>query len=90
MLIKVFTKNANNKIELSEKELKDLLDEAYWDGYYSTQHGITYTYTSPKLRWEPYVFTNNTSSECTINSNTTITNDSTIGTDLRMTFDGDH
>ena len=34
-MIKVFTLNKNGKIELTEKELKELLDEAYWEGYKS-------------------------------------------------------
>ena len=32
MMIKVFTTDKNGKIVLSGKELKELLDEAYWEG----------------------------------------------------------
>ena len=44
-MIKVFTLNENNKIELTQKELKKLLDDVYWEGYRDNNH--TYIYTSP-------------------------------------------
>ena len=59
MKIKVFVLNKNNKIELTEKELKELLDDAYNEGrkshvfcwepptittpYYTTADNITLT-----------------------------------------------
>ena len=43
-MIKVFTLNKNNKIELTKKELEDILNEAYWDGYNTRS---TWTYTTP-------------------------------------------
>ena len=46
MLIKVFTKNINGKIELTEEELRRILDEAYWEGYNNKQSNII-TWTSP-------------------------------------------
>jgi len=41
-MIKVFTKEKDGKIHLSEKELKDLLDEAYWEGYRANTHTWVY------------------------------------------------
>ena len=46
MKVKVFTKNKDGKIELTEKELKELLDEVYWEGYWSNSR-YQYTWTSP-------------------------------------------
>ncbi len=54
-MIKVFTTNKNGKIELTVKELKDLLDEAYWDGYRANG---TFTYSTPNYG-TPYVYTAN-------------------------------
>ena len=48
MLIKVFTKNINGKIELTEEELRKILDEAYWEGYGDRHLGGTITWTSPE------------------------------------------
>ena len=63
-MIKVFTLNKNKKIELTEKELKTLLDEAYWEGYNAKN---TYIYSSPgSTPVSPYYYT-------TISSNGTIT-----------------
>lgn len=47
MLTKVFTKNKNDKIEFTEKELKELLDEIYEYGYKEGKGQKIYTYTSP-------------------------------------------
>ena len=53
MIIEIFTKNENGKIEFTETELKELLDKVHKDGYnegkrkayyYTTPH---YTSTSP-------------------------------------------
>lgn len=96
-MIKVFTKNKNNKIELSEKELKELLDEAYWDGYRSNTS--TYVYSSPlRSWWDPYVYTttgtsvtlsNNITTEDNITLNTTASNN--LNADTKITWqNGDH
>ena len=53
MMIKVFTTDKNGKITLSAKELKELLDEAYWEGYRNNNH--SWTYTTPS--WSPYYYT---------------------------------
>ena len=60
-MIKIFTKNKNDKIELSVKELKELLDEAYWDGWRANT-GVTYTYTTPCING-PYVWTSASSGD---------------------------
>lgn len=52
-MIKVFTTNKNGKIELTKDELKNLLDEAYWDGYMAKS--TVYTYQPEK--WPPYQWT---------------------------------
>ena len=44
-MIKVFTLNKNGKIELTEKELKQLLDNVYWEGY--KDNNKSWTYTTP-------------------------------------------
>ena len=46
-MIKVFTLNKNNKIELTKEELESLLNESYWEGYNKTN---CWTYTSPSYR----------------------------------------
>ena len=67
-MIKVFTLNKNKKIELTEEELKKLLDEAYWEGYRANSH--TWTYTTPN--WAPYTWWS--TSSCSTNSNSTDSN----------------
>lgn len=62
-MIKVFTTNKDGKIELTAKELKELLDEAYWEGHRA--NNFTYVYNTPN--WSPYC----TTSATTINSTAT-------------------
>lgn len=58
-MIRVFTLNKNNKIELTKEELQKLLDESYWDGYRANDH--SWTYNSPSLTVSsPYVKTTET------------------------------
>ena len=64
MMIKVFTTDKDGKITLSGKELKELLDEAYWEGYRSNTSG-TIIYKTPS--WSPYWYST------TATGNTTIT-----------------
>lgn len=45
MMIKVFTLNKNNKIELTKEELEKLLNQSFQEGYYKNNH--TYIYSSP-------------------------------------------
>lgn len=91
MMIKIFTKNKNNKIELTEKELKDLLDEAYWDGYRANTE-TTYTYATPHRWYDPYVCTA-TSTGVTLSNNIVDTSNFTTTATLnnsQTTKEGDH
>lgn len=67
-MIKVFTLNENKKIELTEDELKKLLDESYWEGY-NKANSNTYTYTSPWYT-SPWYTTTTANSTVTLTSNT--------------------
>ena len=66
------TINKNNKIQLSEKELKQLLDEVYWEGYKdgSSSH---WTYTTPNYAynyhptWKDYITCTTTTNSEQIN-----------------------
>ena len=51
-MIKVFTLNKNNKIELTKEELESLLNESYWEGYSRK----CWTYTTPSWTYttSPY------------------------------------
>ena len=79
MFIKCFTKNKNNKIELTEQELKELLDEVYKYGY-NEGNEKTYWYTSPtgiptKPWWYEITTSTSTSTSTDTNDNTTKSND---------------
>ena len=67
MIIKVFQKNKNGKIEFTQKELETLLNEVYWDGYRANS---TWTWTTP-LSY-PITTTN-------LEKNTTATTTITVG-----------
>lgn len=54
-MIKVFTLNRNEKIELTKKQLEQLLNESYWEGYNSKKNTY-WTYTSPSIT-NPYPYT---------------------------------
>ncbi len=69
-MIKIFTTNKNGKIELTKDELKQLLDDAYWEGF----RGNTTTFTYQTPNWQPYIWCNTTAgSSIELNSNTNIT-----------------
>jgi len=70
MLIKVFTKNSNGKIEITPDELKKILDEAYWEGYRSNTNTSLWTYNSPNIinKAAPYSITCDTA-KATISTN---------------------
>lgn len=74
MMIKVFTTGKDGKITLSAKELKELLDEAYWEGYRNNSH--TWTYTTPT--WSPYYYTTTADSITVCTSADAKTNTATI------------
>lgn len=61
-MIKVFTTNKEGKIELTKEELKNLLDEAYWDGHRAAG---SWTYRTPNLT--PYYWTG-TGTSITLNT----------------------
>ena len=61
-MIKVFTTNKDGKIELTKEELKNLLDEAYWDGHRAAG---SWTYRTPNFN--PYTWTCSTD-KVTLNS----------------------
>ena len=44
MIVKIFQKNKNGKIEFTKEELETLLNEVYWDGYRANS---TWTWTTP-------------------------------------------
>lgn len=68
-MVKIFTLNKNNKIELTKEELEKLLNQSFWEGYYKNNH--TYTYTSP---WTSTITTatNKTIPTATIDNSITI------------------
>jgi len=87
MLIKVFTTDRNGKIEFTPKELKELLDEAYWEGYKANNKN--WTYTTPN--WTPYYYTTCTDGSATIclnNTETTTGSISNAGTITNGKCDG--
>ena len=49
MKIKVFCPNVNGKLEFTRKELENLLNEAYSDGYRDGSWTRTWTYTYPTV-----------------------------------------
>ena len=63
-MIKVFTLNKNGKIELTEKELKQLLDSVYWEGY--RDNNKSWTYTTPLTY--PYYYSTITADSITLGS----------------------
>lgn len=70
MMIKVFTTDKDGKVKLSTKELKELLDEAYWEGYRANKS--SWTYSTPS--WSPYYYTTSANgSSITLNSDNTST-----------------
>lgn len=81
-MIKVFTLNKNGKIELTKKQLEQLLNESYWEGYNSKKNTYWRTYTSPSITF-PSITTTTKTNPYTINSSSDISNNSiTIKTNL--------
>lgn len=70
-MIKVFTLNKNNKIELTKEELQALLDQSYWDGYRANDRA--WTYNSPSITVPHYTSATLTVAVDTEN-NTTVSN----------------
>ena len=78
-MIKVFTLNKNNKIELTKQELEKLLNESFWEGY-NKRSSLTWTYTSPSPWWDNNYYYTTSSATANNNTITLKTNDSTITT----------
>ena len=58
MITKTFIKNENGKIEFTERELKNLLDEVFTNGFNEGKGKSTYTYTSPFwMDWNKPIYT---------------------------------
>ena len=78
MKVKVFTKNKNGKIEFTEKELKELLDDVYWEGYHDNSH---YYWSSPSYpNWydqDKWTITTSSSKTAITADNITLPNGST-------------
>ena len=80
-MIKVFTLNKNGKIELTKKELEQLLNESYWEGYRNNNN--YWTYTSPSVINYRDWYTNTATSKTPYNVSTSTTSNSiTIKTNL--------
>ena len=79
-MIKIFTTNKNGKIELTKEELKEILDEAYWEGY-KANTGITWTYKSPSITTTtPYYYTTSASgTTITLNNSAEVNTAATNG-----------
>lgn len=71
MKIRVFTLNKNNKIELTEDELKKLLDESYQDGRNDARTATISTPSYPY--WYDSVTTNTYSLKTEASADTTVT-----------------
>ena len=76
-MIKIFTTTKEGKISLTKKELEDLLNEAYWEGYNSNR---TTTITYPYNPLNPY-YTLSSNGTLTVNATDyTTTTDATTAT----------
>ena len=81
-MIKVFTLNKNGKIELTKRQLEQLLNESYWEGY-NNKKNIYWTYTSPSITSVPIAtIKTNSHNPYTISSNDISNNSITIKTNL--------
>lgn len=93
MMIKIFTTGKDGKITLSGKELKELLDEAYWEGYRANNN--TWIYKTPS--WTPFYYTTTAGSGMTISlsneakqntatTSTCINNEDSVVTNSKITY----
>lgn len=69
MKIKVFTTDQKGYITLTQKELQDLLNEAYWEGYHEGERPVP-TYPN---RPNPYYWTTATNGNVTLLNNPDVT-----------------
>lgn len=84
MKIKVFTTDQKGYITLTQKELQELLDEAYWEGYNEGNRPIS-TYPN---RPNPYYWTTATNGNVTLLNNPDVTNNAKISTPTVTTTTG--
>lgn len=75
MKIKVFTTDQKGYIALTQKELQDLLNEAYWEGYHEGEKPIP---TYP-IRPSPYYWTTATNGNVTLLNNPDVVTTTTTG-----------
>lgn len=75
MKIKVFTTDQKGYITLTQKELQDLLNEAYWEGYHEGEKPIP---TYP-IRPSPYYWTTATNGNVTLLNNPDVVTTTTTG-----------
>ena len=76
MKIKVFTTDQKGYITLTQKELQELLNEAYWEGYYEGDRPIP-TYPN---RPNPYYWTTVSNGNVTLLNNPDVTTNAKIST----------
>lgn len=84
MKIKVFTTDQKGYITLTQKELQELLNEAYWEGYNEGNRPIP-TYSN---RPNPYYWTTATNGNVTLLNNPDVTNNAKISTPTVTTTTG--
>ena len=90
MKVKVFVLNKDHKIELTEKELKELLDDAYWEGY--RDNSRIFTWQSPTVapaydRWTVTTSDGSGNTNSEYNKDVNLVNGSTA---VKITDDPDY
>lgn len=84
MKIKVFTTDQKGYITLTQKELQELLNEAYWEGYNEGNRPIPTYPNCPN----PYYWTTATNGNVTLLNNPDVTNNTKISTPTVTTTTG--
>lgn len=84
MKIKVFTTDQKGYITLTQKELQELLNEAYWEGYHEGDRPVP-TYPN---RPNPYYWTTASNDNVTLLNNPDVTNNAKISTPTVTTTTG--
>lgn len=84
MKIKVFTTDQKGYITLTQKELQELLNEAYWEGYNEGNRPIQIYSNRPN----PYYWTTAANGNVTLLNNPDVTNNAKINTPTVTTTTG--
>lgn len=84
MKIKVFTTDQKGYITLTQKELQELLNEAYWEGYNEGNRPIPTYPNHPN----PYYWTTATNGNVTLLNNPDVINNAKISTPTVTTTTG--